>query len=219
MHRAIVLLLVMGLGIGPLHAGAWPRGEGNHFLSTTMRVAASTLDGPFFTYNTFYYEYGLTDRITIGTDLGRAVSGEIKAIAYARLPILQGSGRNKIAIEIGFGTIAGNTVVRPGLSLGRGINTRWGHGWLALESVAEIAVKTNQVDYKADFTIGVDVRPKIKLIMQLQTGAPSGDPYFARLASSVVVKISRKSHIELGMTTGLVSDNQIGLKIGMWREF
>ncbi len=219
MRRALFLLMVIGLGIGPLHAGAWPRGEGNHFFSTTMRVAASNLDGPFFTYNTFYYEYGLNDRVTIGADIGRAVSGEIKAIAYARMPVFLRSEHNRYAIEFGFGTIAGNTVARPGLSFGRGISTPWGHGWVSIESVAETTVSTSQIDYKADFTFGIDVHPKAKLILQMQTGAPYGDPYFARFAPSLVVKVSRKSHVEIGMTAGLVGDNQLGLKIGLWREF
>jgi hypothetical protein len=88
-----------------------------------------------------------------------------------------------------------------------------------VESLAEISVDTEKVDYKADFTFGVDPRPRIKVIMQLQTGAPAGDPYFARLAPSVVVRISKKTHIELGLTVGLVGDDQVGLKIGIWREF
>lgn len=219
MRRALILLVVLGLGIGPLHAGAWPRGEGNHFFSSTMRVAASNIDGPFFTYNTFYYEYGLNDRITIGADIGRAVSGEIKAIGYARMPVLSRLEHNRFAIELGVGSIAGNRVIRPGLSFGRGISTRWGHGWIAMESVAEIAIDVGKVDYKADFTFGIDVRPRIKVIVQLQSGAPAGDPYFARLAPSVVVRVSKKSHIEFGLTAGLVGDDQIGLKIGIWRAF
>lgn len=219
MLRALILLLVTGLGIEPLHAGAWPRGEGNHFFSSTLRVAASDPDGPFSTYTTFYYEYGLNDRITLGADIGRAVSGEIKAVAYARLPIFARSKRNKFALEFGIGSIAGAVVVRPGLSFGRGVSTRWGHGWVAVESVAEIAVETAQVDLKADFTFGIDIRPKAKLILQLQTGAPHSDPYFARFAPSVVVRLAPKTLIEFGLTAGLVGDDQLGLKIGIWREF
>lgn len=219
MPRLLSLLIIFLMTCGPLFAGAWPRGKGNHFFSTTSRLAAESIDGPYSIYSTFYYEYGMTDQLTVGVDFGRAVSGASKALAYARWPIGTPTIASRYSFEIGAGRISGEAVIRPGVSFGRGLETNLGHGWITIDSVAEYHIKSGNTDFKADFSFGIDLAPRLKMILQLQTGAPYGDQDFLRFAPSMVMKTTAKSHIEFGATAGIKGDSQFGIKLGLWREF
>ena len=204
----------------PAHAGAWPRDKGSGFISAASRVVASSWEGPYGVYSTTYLEYGLGHRVTAGFDIGHAISGTGKAIFFLRKSLPETDGGHVFAGELGLGQIAGAPAIRPGLSYGRGFILRGGgSGWLSLESVAEIWLNSGQTDFKADFTVGFNHGEKFKTILQLQTGVPHGDPAFIRAAPSVVVKMGKTSHLELGLTAGITGDDSYGLKLGFWRKF
>lgn len=226
--RGLVLALLAALALAqadPAAAGAWPRDRGTGFLSSATRVSAPAWSGPGWTgqlnlYSTLYGEYGLGRRLTAGFDIGHGISGKGKAIFFLRKSLPPRSGGSVYALELGLGQIAGQPAVRPGLSWGRGISRRnGGSGWLSLESVAEIRLDTGHTDFKADFTLGLNHGARFKSILQLQTGVSQGDPSFIRAAPSLVVKAGVKSHIELGVTAGIVGDDSYGVKLGLWRDF
>ena len=110
-------------------------------------------------------------------------------------------------------------MIRPGLSIGRGFS--WGDvsGWLAVDSLAEIGTSNGQLDAKIDMTFGVTMPNDWKYLLQLQTGAPYGDPVFARLAPSVVIPIGPDRYVDIGGHLGLTGDNTYGLKLGVWQKF
>ena len=201
-------------------AGAWPREKGHGFLSAASRISAPAWDGPRSIYSTTYLEYGLGRRLTAGFDIGHGISGLGKAIVFLRKSLPETDGGHVFAAELGLGLIAGEPAVRPGLSYGRGFDRRnGGSGWFSVESVAEIRLDSGQTDYKADFTFGFNHGGGHKSIFQLQTGVSQGDPSFIRAAPSVVMRMGRKSHLELGLTAGIVGDTHYGVKLGLWRHF
>lgn len=217
---ALLAWLVAQMAAAPAQAGAWPREKGTGFLTGSTRIAGTSLNGPVAVYSASYLEYGLARDLTIGLDLGHGVSGRSKAIVFLRYPLKIAGPQHKLAIELGIGTIAGDPAVRPGLNYGRGFSTRRGlSGWLAVDGVAEYAPGTGRIDLKSDLTLGFNHGTRFKSIFQVQTGISRGDPSFVRLAPSLVLRTGPRTHVELGVTAGLVGDREFGLKLGFWRDF
>ena len=204
----------------PAVAGAWPREKGTGFVSAASRISAASWLGPYNIYSTTYLEYGLGNDLTAGFDIGHGISGTGKAVFFLRKSLPPTPGGHVFAGELGFGRIAGAFSIRPGLSYGKGLSLRGGRsGWLSVESTAEIRLDKKEIDFKTDFTLGLNHGERFKSILQLQTGLQHGDPGFIRAAPSFVVKAGKAAHIELGLTAGIVGDKSYGLKLGFWRHF
>ncbi|MGR3495583.1 hypothetical protein [Citreimonas sp.] len=222
--RLMVLLtwaMLTGLAAGAAQAGAWPREKGSLFATATVRlswpqdIATWTSTEPTQVYRTIYVEYGMSEDLTLGMDLGRAVSGANKTILFAQYPLRRGGRGPAVSGQLGFGRIAGAQIVRPGLSVGWGLP----RGWLSLDGVAEIGLRDGATDYKLDMTWGWNVYRDSKLIVQIQTGDTQADPPFTRLAPSIVVPINRRLQLESGVSWGLHGDTAMGVTLGLWSEF
>ncbi len=210
-----VLALIFSLLPAVAQAGAWLREPGHGFFSATTYLLEPGSGGQH--YAGVYLEYGLNKRLTFGLDLGRGVSGNTKSIAFLRWP-LAGTGRHRVALDLGIGEIAGNPTLRPGLSYGTGFDGPLGSGWLSLETAAERNLRAGCTDYKADLTLGLN-RPRHKILLQLQSGKAAGDPAFLRIAPSVTRDIGKGWQVELGLTREVIGGHAGGLKLGLWREF
>lgn len=221
MLRSAFAVLLLFLSTEAVLAGAWPREKGSGFASVTVRLGwpqeleqwAST--DPTSEYRTAYFEYGLTDQLTIGFDFGNSVSGDTKAIAFLQYPLRDQDTGPKLAVQLGFGAISDERVLRPGLAVGWGLQK----GWFSIEGFMEMRPETGTSDFKTDVTWGRNLTKGRKLILQLQTGAQYGDPAFARIAPSVVFPITKQYLVEAGAKWGLHSDTSMGLKLGLWAEF
>lgn len=223
----IVCFCLLLLGATGVHAGAWPRGEGQVFLSFSETLSAAPPDwgGAPDSYASLYAEYGLTPRLSLGLDAGHGrEAGSWTAIVYLRRALDDGAGRHRFATELGLGARgrAGQRpepLIRPGLSWGMGLTTRWGDGWAGVEAYAEHRAASGETAFKADTTIGVKPRAGRMLILQLQAGDyPDAAPY-VRVVPSLVQRLGRHSHLELGLSAGAVGDDRIGVKLGTWIEF
>ncbi|MCC1492827.1 hypothetical protein J1C49_09420 [Cognatishimia sp. F0-27] len=215
------MLLLAMICADAARAGAWPREQGTWFLSGSVTLGwpqdmtTATSPEPTQQYNALYIEYGLSDRLTLGLDLGRSVSGGGKTIAFLQYPLRNQDTGLKAAVQIGLGTIDEAPVIRPGFSLG------WGYerGWFSADGVAEFGIQTQETDWKLDVTLGRRLNRDRKLILQMQMGAPSSDPPFARFAPSIVFPLNERLKLETGGVWGVTGDTQMGLKIGLWAEF
>ncbi|MBP0481632.1 hypothetical protein [Sagittula salina] len=221
MRVLLALLSCLTLALpAQAEAGAWPRDKGAGFLAVATRltwpqdITLWTSLSPTEDYQTLYIEYGLTDRLTLGLDVGRSVSGAGKTVAFLQMPLRDRDRGPKIAAQMGLGQISGETVLRPGLSLGWGLR----NGWLALDGVAEIRA-TGAADTKLDITRGWNLPRNFMLILQLQTGLQQDDPAFARFAPSLVFPLRKRIKGEFGGAWGLAGDSSMGLKFGLWAEF
>ncbi len=222
MTRILALFLTFLVAV-QAQAGAWPRQKGAGFASSAVRlswpqdVSTWVSAEPTSNYYTTYLEYGLTDRLTIGFDLGHAVSGSGKKIAFFQLPLRNKDRGPVVSGQLGFGQISGDWVLRPGVSFG------WGrpNGWVSIDSVAEIHLDRGTTDYKLDVTWGRNLPRDRKLIVQIQTGETALDPAFVRLAPSLVTPLGRRKRVKLetGATWGLTGDTSMGLKMGVWLDF
>lgn len=231
---ARMLVLICCLLAGQAHAGAWPRASGTGFASLSIWQGVDGTDS----YTALFAEYGLMPRITLGLDAGRSVSGQTKTVAFMRAPFGQSFGW-LVAAEIGLGEIAGQPVLRPGLSFGRSIATRQGKGWIAVDTLLEVDMATQEIDLKTDITLGftagrADAPPSDWTVMlQLQTGLVDlqdsvllyrtegvlPEPAFLRIAPSVTYRLNDRMRLEIGLFHALQGSDERGVKIGLWSSF
>ena len=175
----------------------------------------------------------VTPKLTIGLDAGVGIDASLSTgmespvnawLAFLRYPIWVGEGGNRFAAQIGAGTqtepdYGQQARLRPGLSWGRGFESRWGGGWFGIEASAEYRFKSEDFAFKADYTAGIKPSEKWMLIFQLQTGRYGAEDTIVRLAPSVVRKMGKRMHLQLGGIASVAGDDALGLKFATWFEF
>ena len=109
--------------------------------------------------------------------------------------------------------------IRPGLSWGKGFESRWGGGWMGIESSLEWRAPTGEMAFKTDLTAGLKPTDRWMGILQVQYGNyPDSDPVL-RLVPSVVRKFGSRTHLQLGIMAPLVGDDTPGIKFATWITF
>jgi hypothetical protein len=219
--RALMALVLILLA-AEATAGAWPREPGTAFLSFA-NIPTRSRQGETAAWTGLYAEYGLSPRITLGLDADWRSSGDNwSAWGFARYDLAPGAEwRRAVSLGIGrrgFGSRS-ELVLRPGLHLGRGIQTRWGPGWVEAEAQAIYAPASGWTAWKLDGTFGIKPRPDRLLILQLQTSRYPGQAQQLRLAPSVVRRFGRSLSLEFGLVADLAAPQALGVKIGSWLEF
>lgn len=229
--RTLIAGLMIALVATEAAAGAWPRPKGETFVSVASRwsTGARTLIAAvqdIQSYNSIYAEHGLTDRWTVGLDAGQGRGPDEvvnAALVFARLPVWS-PGENKVAADFGVGLLddgvdGPQTRLRPGLAWGRGFESRWGGGWLGIEASYEYRLPNGDTAAKADFTAGLKPNDRWMGILQVQTGAyPDSDP-IVRLAPSVVRKLGKRSHLQVGGLAPIAGDDAYGAMVALWFSF
>lgn len=227
--RSAALALGLTLAAGAATAGAWPRPQGDYFLSLSSQTSTGgrsfvTAIGDIRSYTSLYGEYGVTDRLTAGIDAGFG-SGQdnaaASALVFARLPVWS-PGDQKVAADFGIGWITSDQDgdqlrLRPGIAWGRGFESGWGGGWLGMESSLEYRTPDSEMIFKADFTAGLKPTDSWMLIGQLQTGIyPDNEDPLIRLAPSVVRRLGPRLHMQLGAVIDIFGGDGIGVKASFW---
>ncbi|WP_120501702.1 hypothetical protein [Roseovarius sp. EL26] len=211
-----VITAMFTITAAQLHAGAWPRDEGQVFLSFSVE---SETEFPYRTYSALYVEYGATDKLTFGLDIGGDTTEMSKAIAFFRYPGKTSPGGLRTAWELGIGLADGDFAFRPGISYGLGI--KWGEidGWLGLETRSIIFTNGLAGTFEADATLGLSISKRNKLIFQLQSGMPPLEQTYIKIAPSLVREQSPGRHLEIGAAAGVMGTDEFKIKIGTWRQF
>ena len=135
MLRAVLLLI---LAPGLCAAGPWLREEGSTYLSFSAELSGRLGTDAWISV---YAEHGLSERLTVGLDAGGRHDGRAaRALVFARLPIVA-EGDWRVASQIGIGATLDDdetvATVRPGLSVGRGLDVMAG-GWAAADLFADL---------------------------------------------------------------------------------
>ncbi|MFN3209112.1 MAG: hypothetical protein ACE369_08950 [Roseovarius sp.] len=207
--------------IGPLQAAAdpWPRAEGETFLSFSVETEfeSGVTDGSGF-YGSIYAEHGLTDRMTLGLDAGAEDTDVAKAIVFLRWPVGRAQSGTRVAAEFGIGMSRETFALRPGISIGKGVQVGETPGWLSVDSRAVMIDGFDGV-LETDITFGLSPTPDSKIILQLQTGLPTESAPYAKLAPSYVHRVAPGRHLELGFVAGVAEADDFKLKFGFWQAF
>lgn len=213
MRFLCVILFLLAL---PAMAGPWPRGKG-HWFSATSSTWTGGASGNGFV-GAHYMEYGISDKLTMVLD-GSYDQAYFNGVVYTRVPLWTSEKGHRFALEMGGGISQGWVISRAGLSYGKGIQTRWGGGWVTVDAAAITVTALRATTYKVDATVGVSPSDRWKAILQVQTSTEPGVSFEAKLAPSVVRRFGDHVWGELGLSHTLIGPQQYGLKLGVWLEF
>ena len=216
--RLILVLALLPWLATAAQGGAWPRAKGEGFVAASGTVERPDEFGLYRQSFSLFAEYGVTERLTLGVDLGGDALRMSKAIAFLRLPLGRPSRKVKLAVEIGAGQVEGETALRPAVSVGRGIGIGKRHGWLNADTRA-ILFESGAAAYETDLTAGLSLGARVKALVQLQGGVPAQGRDYLRLASSIVYETRPGTHLEFGVTEPLSGGGERGIKLGLWRRF
>lgn len=151
--RRLLIALMLAAVASRAEAGAWPRDAGTAFVSLAQRFTTGAMDlraplAELESYSSIFAEYGLAPDLTLGIDAGygRGEFPVATALVFARRPVWRSENGQIAAVELGLGWRSherdGEALrLRPGLSWGRGFDSRWGGGWLGAEATAEWACR------------------------------------------------------------------------------
>jgi len=216
--RLILVLTLLPWLAAAAQGGAWPRARGEGFLAASGTVEGPGASGLYRQSFSLFAEYGVTGRLTFGVDLGGDALRMSKAIVFLRWPLGRAPDETKIAVELGAGQVEGETALRPGLSVGRGIAIGQRHGWLNADGRA-ILLKGGDTAFETDLTAGLSIGARLKAMVQLQAGIPAQGRDYLRLAPSLVYETRPGTHLEFGVTEPLSGGGERGFKLGLWRKF
>lgn len=229
--RRLTIVAALMLAGTQAQAGAWPRGEGNLFLSLKYtgawdREAIMLRDFTRENRQQVYGEWGVAPRLTFGAEVARSGPEEApirERRVFGRYTFLQ-RGRHVMSAELGFGGRANDfqyevSYVRPGLAWGGGFESRFGAGWMELDGQAEIYESDDAPALKLDATLGLNLTDRLTVVMQGRAGDyPGTDPYF-RLAPSVVVRLTDWLRVQAEVEAGAWNDTGVAAALGLWIEF
>jgi len=214
--RAILLFLILNAGMA--HAGAWMREAGTGFYALSGTVN-ERLDQSF----SAYLEYGLRPTLTIGADIdlsmphGSAVSGSGRV--FLQRPLRQGTWRASYRLGIGAADVGGT--LEPfgslGLSLGRGLDWHKG-GWANVD--LRLDMGTEDVSrIKLDTTLGLSVGARSQAMLQLFLESDTDGNAIATLSPSFVFRPKPDGTAWLVAVEAKSKEADLGLKLGLWRDF
>ncbi|MBV2358771.1 hypothetical protein KUH32_03215 [Thalassococcus sp. CAU 1522] len=219
--RLLLVIVAWMFCAAELWAGAWPQPAGSGFSSTSVELgwprdrAARDPARPNGRYTSLFFEYGVTDRLTLGLDLGRDLAGRTKAVAFARLPLRRADTGPRVAVEMGLGKVGDDAVLRTGLSLGYGL----ANGWLAADLLADIGRNGLGSEAKLDLTWGRNLAHDRKLMLQLHAAKPALGDATLRVAPSLVTPLGGSLMLQTGLVYGLSGDETAGIRLGIWAKF
>lgn len=221
---ALSLACCLGLFATVAHAGPWPRAQGKGFAATSTEIWQA-FDGLPAHYSSAFIEYGLTPKLTLGATLSQGTFSGIDTDLFVGLSILQ-SGPHALSLEAGY---TSNT--RPdlftglpitaeghwfGLAYGRGFS--WGetNGWASAEFKAmrhDIHQRT-----KLDMTLGLNLQKGWKVMGQAFIFGQDG-AWEATMAPGVVMPLTERFNLEMGLRVPSRNRNRTALRIGLWQDF
>ncbi len=224
MHRLLPALIFM-LIASAVRAGPWPREAGAAFLASGGTYRFDFATGLPMSEATFYAEYGLPWRITLGFDGMQTDAGAAQALVFARVPLGREDRRLKLALGAGLGVArAGGRadwggMARVGIALGRD-HTLGRGGWWTIAAAVE-ATETNPLPLtRIDATFGLGLTPRLQGLVQVEASARDDRDAQVALIPGVIWRLGPGTRLHLGVETRASRmTRQAGLRAGIWREF
>ncbi|MDZ4093779.1 MAG: hypothetical protein U1D35_02570 [Paracoccaceae bacterium] len=229
--RAALAVLIW-LCAAMVQAGAWPRSEGEAFVSLSADQNQAQI----------YGEYGIGGDWTLGMEATMSAARTVPdVIGFLQHPIWREAAGGILSGGLAFGTrdaarqdalyngsgLVGvlaeqEVVLRGGLFWGRGFETRWGNGWTTIEAQAEsvwdVASGLGRGAMKLDATVGIRPTERLMLMAQAQTYQRDGSAVLLRLEPSAGWSLGR-STLVLSPSVGVSGPTDPRFKLGVWLDF
>ena len=222
-RRATAMCLVLTLlhMPGAALSGAWLREVGSTYLSFSFE-APQEGNG----WSALYAERGVRPRLTLGLDAGRAAGrGDGQALVFGRIPLGPTDGASRRALELGLGVrldegAAPRPAARLGLSWGRGFDSRFGPGWVAIDSsLTGYSGGDDGLTAKIDVTVGVRPGEDSMTTLQVFWSRSGSDEAALRLVPSYARRLRGETFGQIGLVLGSGAAPELGVKIGLFTEF
>ncbi len=218
----LVIVLICIACAGTAHAGAWLREKGAGFSSFSFSSSYS-LD----TVSQTYLEYGLTEKTTLGADIGFVRPRFGLHGGYMTLFMRRAVGstdlNSKWAYDLGVGASwTGDSALphlRTGLSWGRGIAAVGKSGWVAVDAAVIWDLTYARHLTKVDTTIGLNFTDTTAGMVQLFAGNLDQKTFRTFAPSLIVSPKFTKFRIQFGTESEVGNLRNSVLKLGLWREF
>ena len=221
--RVLVVFGIMALlWANAGHANPWPREKGQLFvaLSGTYRYGSDTgrreLDGDA------YLEYGLTDRRTLGFSGNHTRIDYSHAFVFLRQALSPPEQRLKLAGSLGVGASRQDQdwgpMLRLDMSVGRA-TALWVPGWWRVTAAIEHHEVWEDPLFKVDATLGFNVTPQLKTILDLETSQRRTTADVITLRGSVSWAVRERTHLVIGLEAKEIDETFLGLRLGFWQTF
>jgi hypothetical protein len=206
---------------GPAFAGAWLRDTGAKFFSygATLRKSGGYLRPEY----SFYGEFGISPYLTLGLGFNESGGQSGHVLVFARFPVAHSWQNTKVAVELGLG---GNHylgkwdgMVKSTLSVGRGFSSRWGNGWINVDTGLELRRPANRPALKLDATIGLSEGMRFRPMLQIETTYITGKPLIWAVIPSVMIDGRNNQTWVVGIERKTTGQPTLGLRFGLWRKF
>lgn len=221
--RSVIFALILAVASAPsVRAGAWLRAKGAGFTSTSVSTnKARELS------TSFYFEYGLSEKITLGADISygvdRTAFQEGSGIAFLRFPLGPTDQTHKFAAHVGVGARYLTGFYLPaaeaGLSWGRGIEWAGRYGWVNVDTSFNSAQSPTDDRIKIDGTFGLGLTERSKVMLQMFNTIEGGTTYSKIAPSYLFAPGGGKTTFQLSAEVPVSGGGETSLKIGIWREF
>ena len=223
--RFLTLVLILCLCVlpAPLAAGAWLRDKGAGFFSAGSSLQRDPGTGALKYDSSLYAEYGLLPRITVGFDYNDDLVQTGHAMVFIRFPLTRAGADHKFALDLGAGAhhwqYDWSPMAKATVSYGRAIKTGRGYGWLSVETTAERRFGAAEPALKLDMTLGLPVKPRLKVMLQLDNYFTQSSGLSSTLTPGLLFKSKGKKSYHLGLQLHSRKDPRVGLKLAVWHEF
>ncbi|SMY06528.1 hypothetical protein [Flavimaricola marinus] len=204
------------------HAGAWPRAEGETFLSFGGNVALfGEAVRPVYYDPTVYLEYGLTERWTVGIDGFTSDKGTAGSLfVFVRYPLSHPDNPDKLAVSVGTGaTLMPNGALeetpRIGLHWGRG----FANGWMAADTELTYGLTRGIAQTKIDVTIGYDLNDDWTTVLVSTAGIGLTGDVYVKTSPSLLYHFNDTVSLRMGLVQALSGDFGSGLSLEAWLRF
>ena len=220
--RVLLVAICLICAASAAQAGAWAREKGQLFIASASNIALLEDTDTYLYYDpTFYTEYGLSDRVTLGAEYFTTQRDTVQTgLVFANIPLGDMAGDDRFSVGLAFGAEIRPyqdpvPLMRGGLSWGRGLDS----GWLAIDASATYHRDADIFTPKADFTWGYNLTDRWTLMFQLQTGRSSDAADYAKLNSAVIFGLTDTLRITMGVMNPLIDDDPAALRLGVWQTF
>ncbi|EEX08525.1 conserved hypothetical protein [Ruegeria lacuscaerulensis ITI-1157] len=221
MSRLLLLLLAILLGPAPVNAGAWLRQKDSSFSALSVTGYRETNGSAQFKY-ALYSEWGLREKLTIGLDAEEHQLGYGHALLFARLPVADLGVAGRLAAEFGIGAhhqqLQAWALYKATLSWGKGFQTGYGGGWLAVDAALEYRTH-NALFRKLDLTAGFSSQRRIDPMLQIETAYVPGRPFYWSARPSVLIRPDTGPNTWVLGLERTADRRSIGVRFSLWREF
>lgn len=199
-------------------AGAWPREQGEVFLSVSTEQDTGRLQD--YPRGTAYVEYGLRHNITISGKIRYdfAILQPTEYELSARLHFPQNDRPLRKALSLTFAGPEDDPRIEPAFHLGRGFNTPLGSAWADLKLFASVSTEGYETEYGGYGMIGLKPHDQVMTMLGVDVMETPAQT-FVKAIPSIAWEMRQGRHLTVQYTKGLQGTEESELGLGLWLEF